>query len=107
MEQKIKFGQELTLPNNFKIVAIDFKWGVLNENNELICPLKYYAIEYQFDYFIVMILNINGLEKAKFGIMNMEGVEVIACVHPVENFDDIVKKYKLKLLRIAKLKTIV
>lgn len=96
-----KYDNFLSMSNGFKIVKLYNKYGVLNENDDEICAIKYDLIAYFDGYFSIFIY------PNKYGLMNIDGVEVVACVYPSETFNDIEEKYRLKLSRIAKLKTII
>ena len=83
------------------IVELNGKYGFINEKFEEICECKYdYIYNTHQEYSDI------GIDH-KHGFINKQGVEVVPCIYNIVEVDSALEKYKLNLLRIQKLKTII
>jgi len=55
------------------------KWGYINESDELKVPFKYDGAEPFMEEFHVSKVYINQCDKEYFGLVNMEGKEIVPC----------------------------
>lgn len=77
------------------------KYGFVDNNSKKICEIKY---DFVFNFW-------NGFAEVeiagKYGYIDENGIEVVPCVYSITYAEILLEKYKLKLLRIQKLKTII
>jgi hypothetical protein len=100
--------------DGYKRVIINDKWGFIDINGNEICKCKYdwvnnfcngYALVYLKPYY--GYINVNGIEIISKIYDNTSLDDVDANLEFAKLLDDILEKYKLKLKRFQKLKTIV